>query len=143
MEGRSYFKCNYGRKHLDEEYTEQEDEEGEFNFSKDKKEKEGCKNCVAQIKDKQFLEEVYHPPKHLWEGLVDMDFKQLVFELMPMPKKNSKEKMVSGCEVFFPHTLFFENGKPSFIAQNDKDYCMQKLNDGDSNSKFTNPNDLV
>ena len=72
-----------------------------------------------------------------------MDFKTLVYELMAKPKENPKEKMLSGCEIFLPDTLFFENGKASFIAYNDKDYCLAKWNDGEDKNKMTNPGDLV
>ena len=54
IEGKSHFKCSYGRKHFDDEYEESEEgPPGEFEFSpKPKKKKIGCKTCDAQIKDK-------------------------------------------------------------------------------------------
>ena len=72
-----------------------------------------------------------------------MDFRLLITELISKPKENPKEKMLSGCEVFLPDTLFYENGKPSFIAYNDKDFCLAKWNEGADNNKMQNPSDLI
>jgi len=35
-----------------------------------------------------------------------------------------KEKMIKGCQVFFPETVFFSKSKIDFIAANDKDMCL-------------------
>lgn len=72
-----------------------------------------------------------------------MDFKALIHDLMAKPKENPKEKMLSGCEIFLPDTLFYEGGKPSFIAFNDKDYCLAKWNDGEDKNKMQNALDLI
>ena len=37
--------------------------------------------------------------------------------------------MILGCEVLFPDTLFFENGLPSMLVQNDKDFALSIWND--------------
>ena len=50
---------------------------------------------------------------------------------MAKPQHNTKEKLISGCEVFFPDTVFYENGNPKFIAKNDKDGCLCKYNEND------------
>lgn len=55
----------------------------------------------------------------------------LIHELIAKPKENPKEKMLSGCEVFFPDTLFFRNQQASYIVMNDKDYCLTRSNDDD------------
>ena len=34
---------------------------------------------------------------------------------------------IKGAQVMFPDTVFFEDGKPSFIAKIDKEGCMQKI----------------
>jgi hypothetical protein len=38
----------------------------------------------------------------------------------------SSEK-IKGAQILFPDTVFFEDGKPSFIARVDKEGCMQKI----------------
>ena len=146
VEGKSFFKCCYNRKHLDEDYlSEQTDNPDEpvLSHSKKGKKRSGCVTCDAQIKDKKYFEEDKVPDKMLWEGYDDMDFRLLITELISKPKENPKEKMLSGCEVFLPDTLFYENGKPSFIAYNDKDFCLAKWNEGADNNKMQNPSDLI
>lgn len=65
-----------------------------------------------------------------------MLFKDFIKSLIPNPKDNAKEKMIKGCQVFFPDTLFFEKGKPSFLIQNDKDFCLAKVSEAsDTNGK--------
>ena len=108
VEGKSFFKCCYNRKHLDEDYvSEQTDnpDEQTLILSKKEKTKSGCVTCDAQIKDRKYLMEDKVPDKTFWEGLDDMDFRLLITELISKPKENPKEKMLSGCEVFCP-TLF-------------------------------------
>ena len=63
VEGKSFFKCCYNRKHLDEEYSEKGDEpeEGTFTYAKNRKKKPGCVTCEAQIKDKKYFEEERAP----------------------------------------------------------------------------------
>jgi hypothetical protein len=34
---------------------------------------------------------------------------------------------IKGAQILFPDTVFFEDGKPSFIAKVDKEGCMQKI----------------
>ena len=51
----------------------------------------------------------------------------LIHELIAKPKDNPKEKMLSGCEVFFPDTIFFEKNGRRYIIQNDKDFCLTKM----------------
>jgi hypothetical protein len=34
---------------------------------------------------------------------------------------------IKGAQILFPETVFFEEGKPSFIARNDKECCMIKI----------------
>ena len=62
---------------------------------------------------------------------------------MTKPKDNPKEKVLSGCEVFFPDTVFYEKGVPKFIAMNDKDFCIAKWNEHeDVKKQAPNPQDL-
>jgi len=145
VEGKSFFKCCYNRKHLDEDYSEEaeEPEETQFGFSKKTIKKPGCVTCEAQIKEKKYFGEEKASDKSLWIGMEDMDFKLFISELIAKPKENPKEKMLSGCEVFLPDTLFYENGKPAFIAFNDKDFCLAKWNDGEDKTKMQNPTDLI
>jgi hypothetical protein len=34
---------------------------------------------------------------------------------------------IKGAQILFPETVFFEDGKPSFIARNDKECCLIKI----------------
>ena len=36
-----------------------------------------------------------------------------------------------GCELIFPDTAFFNNGKPTHIIRNDKDFCLVKVKKAD------------
>lgn len=72
-----------------------------------------------------------------------MPFHMLIHELIAKPKENPKEKMLSGCEIFFPETLFFEKGEPKFIAHNDKDGCLAKWNDGEDKKQMPHAGDLI
>ena len=36
-----------------------------------------------------------------------------------------------GCELIFPDTAFFNNGKPTHIIRNDKDFCLIKIKKAD------------
>ena len=64
-----------------------------------------------------------------------MPFHMLIHELIAKPKENPNEKMIAGCEVFFPDTLFFERGAPKFVAHNNKDGCLSKWNDNADSNK--------
>lgn len=72
-----------------------------------------------------------------------MPFHMLIHELTAQPAKNPKEKMISGCEVFFPDTLFFERGDPKFIAYNDKDFCLAKWNESEDKKAMPGAADLI
>ena len=62
---------------------------------------------------------------------------------MAKPRENTKEKLLSGCEIFFPDTVFYEKGAPKFIAMNDKDYCLSKFNEHEEKKPMLpNPQDL-
>lgn len=64
-----------------------------------------------------------------------MPFHVLIQELMTKQSENPKEKKLSGCEVFFPDTVFYEKGVPKFIAMNDKDFCLAKWNENEDVKK--------
>ena len=72
-----------------------------------------------------------------------MPFHMLIHELIAKPKDNPKEKMLSGCEVFFPDTLFYEKGEPKFIAYNDKDFCLAKWNENEDKKQMPHAGDLI
>lgn len=69
-----------------------------------------------------------------------MPFHKLIKELLPKNSTNPKEKMISGCEISFPDTLFFENAAPSFLVQTDKDFCLTRWNE---DKQLPNLNDLL
>jgi len=43
--------------------------------------------------------------------------------LIPDPN-NPRERLIKGCEIFMPDTVFFKEGKIDFVAQNDKEFCL-------------------
>jgi hypothetical protein len=43
--------------------------------------------------------------------------------LIPDPN-NPRERLIKGCEIFMPDTVFFREGKIDFVAQNDKEFCL-------------------
>ena len=53
-----------------------------------------------------------------------MTFQALIQSLIPNPAKNPKEKLIEGCQIFFPDTVFFDRGKIDFIAMMDRDFCL-------------------
>ena len=63
-----------------------------------------------------------------FEGLDDMPFHMLIERLMAKPRESTKEKLISGCEIFFPDTVFYEKGMPKMYAMNDKDFCLARYN---------------
>ena len=68
-----------------------------------------CPTCRAQIAEHVRFEKKEVKNEHYYEGKDNMAFDMLMHELIARPKDNPKEKMLSGCEVFFPDTLFFKN----------------------------------
>lgn len=56
-----------------------------------------------------------------------MSFQNLIFELIPNPVQDYKEKMIEGCQLMFPDTVFFDRGK-LVICTMDRDYCISKEN---------------
>jgi len=45
-------------------------------------------------------------------------FSWLMHHLLPYSEK------IKGCELIFPDTVFFEDGKPKVIIKTEKDYCL-------------------
>ena len=54
-----------------------------------------------------------------------MTFQNLIHNLIPNPAEDYKEKMIEGCQIFLPDTVFFEKGKIVICAM-DKDFCLAK-----------------
>ena len=116
IESKSYFKCCFNRLHQDEEVSDGNEDGLAIKNPKEKPYKiNGCPACKVQVNQKSKLEKKKVVEDPAWfEGLTDMPFHKLIKELVTKPKENTKEKMIQGCEVFFPDTLFFENMAPSF-----------------------------
>jgi len=47
----------------------------------------------------------------------------MIQDLIPNPS-NPKERMIKGCQVFVPETIFFKDGKIDFLTAIDKDFCL-------------------
>jgi len=50
----------------------------------------------------------------------EYSFTQFIKDLIP-DSNQTKEKMIKGCQIFFPETVFFKDGKVDFITGIDKD----------------------
>ncbi len=78
----------------------------------------GCAVCLSQVNDGHLfatkasrkLQYYQQPAKE-----PNYTFQQLVKDLIP-DSNNPKERLIKGCEVFMPDTLFFKDGRPEFIA---------------------------
>ena len=58
-----------------------------------------------------------------------MPFHKLLKELVTKRGRGIKEQMIQGCIILFPDTLFFENGLPTMLVQNDKDFALSIWNE--------------
>ena len=54
-----------------------------------------------------------------------MAFHILIELLMVRPWENNKDKI----SIFFPETVFYENGAPRFVATMDRDFCLSTWTD--------------
>jgi len=89
--------------------TGKEDEGYDVQNSHHKRNCKGCPTCKAQIQEHIRFQKKVVKNEHYYEGKENMAFDMLMHELIAKPKDNPKEKMLSGCEVLFPDTLFFKN----------------------------------
>jgi hypothetical protein len=51
------------------------------------------------------------------------NFFDLVKDLIPN-LEHSKERMIKGCQIFLPETVFFKEGQLEYSTINDKDLCL-------------------
>ena len=77
-----------------------------------------CKVCQAQLSRVQVVKQ--KEDLHL---LMDTPtpFVQLIEWMFPSSDK------IKGAQILFPDTVFFEEGKPAFIARIDKEGCLVKV----------------
>ena len=68
----------------------------------------------------------------LFESSLQLDFFELVRKLIP-DVNNPKEKLIKGCSVIMPETVFFREGKIELILQNDREFCLSQ----DTKTKYT------
>ena len=146
VEGKSPFRCSYGPRFHGAQ--EERKEEGGYGAAahrhRSKDEAGGCRSCITQIKEKERFEIKKKEDEKYFAGKDDMPFDMLIKYLMAKPtKENTKEKMLSGCEVFFPDTLFFEKDVPAFRTKTDNDGCLAKWNDNDENKPMPHAGDLI
>ena len=97
-----------------------------------------CSVCINQIKGK-LINTVHKMPEKLKKSLsiIDRetyykryngfpkDFIWLIEHLLPFSDR------IKGCELIFPGTVFFKNGKPCMFVKMDKDFCLTKINSGE------------
>ena len=82
----------------------------------------GCVVCNAQVKIGEMFIREKMETKNFYDGK-SISFQNLIHSLIPNPAEDYKEKMIEGCQIFFPDTVFFEKGKIIICAM-DKDYCL-------------------
>jgi len=58
--------------------------------------------------------------EHLYEGQ-ERKFSWLIEHLLPCNEK------IRGCELIFPDTVLFINGKPKVILKNDREHCLMPI----------------
>ena len=85
----------------------------------------GCVVCNAQVTTGELYVREKENNKRYYDGIGQLNFQQLVTGLIPNPAEDYKEKMIEGCQLFFPDTVFFEKGK-IVICGMDKDFCLIK-----------------
>lgn len=56
-------------------------------------------------------------------GPFSYTFFDLIKDLIPNPE-HSKERMIKGCQIFMPETVFFKEGQLEYSTVNDKDLCL-------------------
>ena len=85
----------------------------------------GCVVCNAQVTQGELYVREKENNKKYYDGTGSLSFQQFVTSLIPNPAEDYKEKMIEGCQIFFPDTVFFEKGK-LVICGMDKDFCLSK-----------------
>lgn len=56
-------------------------------------------------------------------GTYPLSFTNFVRLMIPDPT-NQNEKLIKGCQILMPETVFINQGKIDFIAKNDPDVCL-------------------
>lgn len=83
----------------------------------------GCPVCKAQIYEgDKFVNRKSRKIQYFTSPL-QMDFHEFVKKLIP-DVNNAKEKLIKGCSIIMPETVFFRDGKIDLILQNDREYCL-------------------
>jgi hypothetical protein len=59
----------------------------------------------------------------MYESGSRLQFKELVRKMVP-DQNNAKERMIKGCQVLMPETVFFKDGKIDLIVQCDREWCL-------------------
>ena len=88
----------------------------------------GCFICEANVTKRGIKEEVI-PEKPDYLTGRNLPFDMLIHELIPDPTRDPREVNLKGCQIFMPETLFFEKGRPVWLAQTKKhSYYLTKVN---------------
>ena len=85
-----------------------------------------CPVCKAQVKNgDKFVTRKIRKLQYFTQSEKEplYSFHQFVKDLIPDPN-NPKERLIKGCEIFMPDTVFFKDGKIDFLAQNDRESCL-------------------
>jgi hypothetical protein len=53
-----------------------------------------------------------------------MHFEEFIRKMVP-DQNNAKERMIKGCQVIMPETVFFRDGKIDFIVECDREWCLK------------------
>ncbi len=87
----------------------------------------GCPICQTQVTDAERLTiKQTRKMQYFVQGAKDPVylFQDLIWNLIADPQ-SAKEKMIKGCQVFMPETVFFkDDGKLDFVTTMDRDCCL-------------------
>jgi hypothetical protein len=92
----------------------------------------GCPVCQAQINDGDKFVIKNERKIGYYTSPTQLGFDEFVRKLFP-DQNNAKERMIKGCQIIMPETVFFKDGKIEFIVQNDRDWCLAQ----DVKTKYT------
>ena len=83
--------------------------------------------CEANITHHGIRMPAIKPKPDYHKGL-DMPFHMLIHSLIPDVRGDPREVRIKGCQIFLPETLFFENGRPIWMAYTEREQFLSKIN---------------
>ena len=87
--------------------------------------KKSCQYCEIQIAQaEKFTSKVARQMKYFTQTSGQRyNFMSLVQELIPNPK-HPNERMIKGCQILVPETVFYDEGRIEFMTASDRENCI-------------------